>query len=104
MIGRRKQGLGAPAVVFVPVAAVVAGFDASPIIKFGGSRATEMVEAPSAPPGAPEEATFDLWIVGVILAALSNMLSSLGLLVMKVSADQDKGKACHRRAVARGGP
>ena len=56
-----------------------------------------MVEVPSAPPPAPEEATFDLWIVGVVLAALSNMLSSLGLLVMKVSADQDKGKACHRR-------
>ena len=62
------------------------------------------MEPPSAPPGAPEEATFDLWIVGVILAALSNMLSSLGLLVMKVSADQDKGKACHRRAVAHHGP
>ena len=63
-----------------------------------------MVEVPSAPPPAPEEATFDLWIVGVVLAALSNMLSSLGLLVMKVSADQDKGKACHRRAVAHRGP
>ena len=62
------------------------------------------MEPPSAPPGAPEEATFDLWIVGVVLAALSNMLSSLGLLVMKVSADQDKGKACHRRAVAHRGP
>ena len=57
-----------------------------------------MVEPqPSAPPGAPEEATFDLWLVGVILAALSNMLSSLGLLIQKISADQDKGKACHRR-------
>jgi drug/metabolite transporter (DMT)-like permease len=56
-----------------------------------------MAVPPTAPPGAPEDATFDLWIVGVILAALSNMLSSLGLLIMKISADQDKGKACHRR-------
>ena len=52
---------------------------------------------PTAPPPSSPEARSQLWLLGLGLAVLSTILSTLGLLIQKTSADLEKEKPPWRR-------
>jgi len=56
----------------------------------------DMLPPVSPPPGSPP-AQSSLWLFGLCIAICSNALSTIGLLVQKISTDLEKGKPLHKK-------